>query len=104
MLGRLDTSTVLHRRSLVAKYPLWRKRTRDLYAHDFFYFHQFIEGGEKWVATLQTTMHYNCETNGQTPESILRMRQDEQPAAWALVNQEVRTPRADAAPVPVSVA
>ena len=73
--GRLDTSSICHRRSLLDKYGYWKTREEVGYAHDFYLFNQWKD--EKYVATEKCTMHYSTDFNEQSFESILNMVQDE---------------------------
>lgn len=68
--GRIDTSAVLHRRSLLKKYGYWKDRTEGGYAHDWEFVSRFAFT-ERFMFTCKPTMLYNTETNGQTYESIL---------------------------------
>jgi glycosyltransferase involved in cell wall biosynthesis len=77
-LGRIDTSCLLHRHELFCKYGMWKDRSPPEkggggYCHDWEIVSRWLQGGEEWAATLQPTLLYNCNTNGQTPESMANM-------------------------------
>lgn len=61
--GKLDTSCVLHRRSLIDQHGWWRDRVEAGYAHDWEFFSRWLE--RPWVATGKPTLLYNAETSGQ---------------------------------------
>lgn len=95
--GRLDTSCIVHRKSLFETYGMWKDRIQGGYSHDFELFNRWITAGEKWVPTLKCTQIYNCETNGQTPESILNMVMDDNHSATTTTVPETATAAAAAA-------
>ena len=64
---RLDTSAVLHRRELIDKHGAWKDRIEAGYAHDAEFFSRWVKAGEKWAATKQITMLYDCSVSGQDP-------------------------------------
>lgn len=61
--GTLDTSCVVHERSLINEHGPWKDRTEVGYAHDWEFFSRFLN--EPWVATRKPTLLYNAETSGQ---------------------------------------
>lgn len=63
--GNIDTSCILHLKSLVSKYGFWKNRTEANYYHDWEFVSRWVEGGEKWIATKRPTLVYNAETCGQ---------------------------------------
>lgn len=63
--GGIDTSCILHRKDLVAKYGKWLDRNKANYYHDWEFVSRWVAGGEKWVATRKPTLIYNAETCGQ---------------------------------------
>jgi GT2 family glycosyltransferase len=63
--GNIDTSCILHKKSLVAKYSGWKDRTEANYYHDWEFVSRWVKGAEKWVATKKPTLVYNVETCGQ---------------------------------------
>jgi len=64
--GKFDTSCLLHKKSLVAKYGWWKSREEcGSYAHDWLFVKPWVDAGEKCVATKQPTLIYNAETSGQ---------------------------------------
>jgi glycosyltransferase involved in cell wall biosynthesis len=66
--GALDTSCVIHKRSLLFTYGLWKDRHDAGYAHDYEFFSRW--SSEKYVATGQATMNYSTTYNEQSAESI----------------------------------
>lgn len=63
--GLVDTSCLLHEKSLVREYGFWRDRTEDGYQHDWRFVERWVNGGEKWAATMEPTLIYNVDTCGQ---------------------------------------
>lgn len=63
-LGHLDTSCVVHERSLLAERGYWRSREEDGYAHDFKFFER-IGADIDHVHTDRPTLLYNAESSGQ---------------------------------------
>jgi len=63
--GGIDTSCVLHRKSLATKYGMWKDRTDANYHHDWEFVSRWMKGGERWAATRKPTLLYNAETCGQ---------------------------------------
>lgn len=55
---RIDTSCILHKRSLLEKYGYWRKQSEVGYAHDFEFVSRWVQGNEPWAATHQPTLWY----------------------------------------------
>jgi glycosyltransferase involved in cell wall biosynthesis len=62
----IDTSCVIHRKELIAKYGWWKNRTEANYHHDWEFVSRWVVGGEKWVCTRKPTLLYNAESSGQT--------------------------------------
>lgn len=58
---RIDTSTFMHRFSLLRKYGYWRSHKDVGYAHDHELVSRWVKGGEKWAATESITMIYNMD-------------------------------------------
>ena len=54
---RIDTSAILHKRTLLEKYGYWRTQTEVGYAHDFELVSRWKD--EVWGATLLPTLVYN---------------------------------------------
>lgn len=73
--GQIDTSCVLHYRSLIRRYGWWKTRGEAGYAHDWEFFSRFVGGNEPVVATERPTVLYNADTSGQR-EWIRRVAQD----------------------------
>ena len=63
--GSVDTSCVVHHRSLVSKYGWWQNRDDAGYAHDWEFVRPWVENQEPWVATELATVIYGVETCGQ---------------------------------------
>src|SRR5579871_104809 len=61
----IDTSCVVHHKSLVEKYGFWKDRIEGGYAHDWEFISRWVKGGEKWACTKKPTLIYNAETSGQ---------------------------------------
>lgn len=60
--GGIDTSCVMHERSLIAEVGWWKDRAEAGYAHDWEFFSRFTQ---PYVATGKATVWYNLETSGQ---------------------------------------
>jgi glycosyltransferase involved in cell wall biosynthesis len=69
--GSLDTSCMFHKRDLIYQHGLWKNREDGGYAHDFEFFHRFVD--EKFVATKKATMNYFTEFNNQSYDSIRQL-------------------------------
>lgn len=63
--GGIDTSCVLHDRSLIDRYGPWKDRIQAGYAHDWEFFSRWVNAGETWACTKRPTVLYNAETCGQ---------------------------------------
>lgn len=61
-LFRIDTSTFMHKYSLLEKYGFWRHHDDVGYCHDFEIVSRWLNGDEKWMATEKVTMICNMET------------------------------------------
>jgi len=68
--GRVDTSSVLHKRDLIDKYGGWKSQFEVGYSNDWDLYRRWIPD-EPYVCTNKSTMVYNLEFNHQTYESIL---------------------------------
>lgn len=62
---RIDTSCVLHRKSLIAQSGWWRSRDEAGYAHDWEFLRCVIAAGTTWVCTRKPTLLYGIATSGQ---------------------------------------
>jgi glycosyltransferase involved in cell wall biosynthesis len=62
---RIDTSCVLHDRSLLARVGYWKNRTEAGYAHDWEFFSRFMAAGVQVACTRKPTLIYNAATSGQ---------------------------------------
>jgi len=69
--GRLDTSSVCHRTSLLKEYGMWKERVEVGYYHDWELFSRW--GDEAFLATNKATLIYNTDHNHQTYESIVAL-------------------------------
>jgi len=67
--GQIDTSCVVHKRSLIKRFGWWKSRDDAGYAHDWEFVRPWVECGVPWVATKTSTVIYNATTSGQ--ESFL---------------------------------
>jgi glycosyltransferase involved in cell wall biosynthesis len=63
--GSIDTSCILHRKSLIERYGGWKDRTAANYYHDWEFVSRWVQADEKWAATGKATLIYNYETCGQ---------------------------------------
>lgn len=63
--GSIDTSCILHRKSLVERYGGWKDRVNGTYYHDWDLVSRWVKADEKWVGTGKPTLIYNYETCGQ---------------------------------------
>ena len=61
-LAYIDTSCVVHRRSLISKYGGWKQRSEAGYGHDWELFSRWATT-EKSAVTLMPTMKYAVETS-----------------------------------------
>jgi hypothetical protein len=64
----IDTSCVLHRRSLVGRHGRqgwWRSREDAGYAHHWEFLERMLDGGGTWTCTRVPTLVYNVGTSGQ---------------------------------------
>ena len=62
---RIDTSCVLHEKSLIAQSGFWRSRQEVGYAHDWEFFRRVTRAASTWVCTRKPTVLYRAETSGQ---------------------------------------
>jgi glycosyltransferase involved in cell wall biosynthesis len=76
-LQGIDTSCVLHRRSLVGPHGWWRSREEAGYAHDWEFLRRMVDGGGTWVCTRAPTLVYHAGTSGQG--AFLRRRTEAPP-------------------------
>jgi glycosyltransferase involved in cell wall biosynthesis len=63
--GMIDTSCVIHHKSLIRKYGWWKDRTQGTYAHDWELFNRWLVNDERWACSHKATVDYNAETCGQ---------------------------------------
>jgi len=61
----IDTSCVIHRKSLIDKYGFWKDRVTGGYAHDWEFIGRWVNSKEKWACTKKPTVEYNADTSGQ---------------------------------------
>lgn len=64
--GSVDTSCLLHKKSLVSQFGWWRDREKAGYSHDWEFVNRWLEGGIRWTVTKQPTVIYNRHTSGQS--------------------------------------
>lgn len=64
-LGGIDTSCIIHRRTLIDRHGGWKDRSEGGYPHDWEIVSRWLAGGAKWEATMAPTLIYNAETSGQ---------------------------------------
>jgi len=64
-LGHIDTSCVVHHKSLFYKHGPWKNRIEANYWHDWELFSRWVAAKEPWVATKLPTLRYNAESSGQ---------------------------------------
>lgn len=77
---RIDTSTFMHKKSLLYKYGYWKSHKEAGYAHDWELVSRWVSGGEKWSATEKVTMIYNMETQSlNNPKVIYEVYNDQVP-------------------------
>lgn len=63
--GNIDTSCVLHEKTLIRKHGWWKNRQEEGYDHDWKFFNRWVVAKERWSATQKPTLIYNVETCGQ---------------------------------------
>jgi glycosyltransferase involved in cell wall biosynthesis len=73
--GRIDTSCVIHKTSLLYKYGYWKDRNEAGYAHDWEFFSRWKD--EKYSVTLNPTLNYYTDYNSQTYEELKDMYDDQ---------------------------
>jgi hypothetical protein len=61
----IDTSTIVHRRDLVARHGSWKER-QDEYAHDWELVSRWVAAGEPWACTRMATVDYGTSLNAQS--------------------------------------
>jgi glycosyltransferase involved in cell wall biosynthesis len=77
-LYRIDTSTFMHKKSLLEKYGYWKSHAEAGYSHDYEIVSRWVKGNEKWAATEEITMIYNMETGSQNnPKFIYEVYDDQ---------------------------
>lgn len=69
---QIDTSALLHRRSLLDHFGYWEHPDNVDWAHDWELVSRWQ--GEKWVATRRPTLHYNLESSHQTLDAVQAMK------------------------------
>ncbi len=75
---RIDTSTFMHKRSLLYKYGYWKSHKEAGYCHDWELVSRWLN--EKWSATGKVTMIYNMETQSlNNPKEIYEVYNDQIP-------------------------
>ena len=61
----IDTSTIVHRRALIARHGGWKDRRHD-YAHDWELVSRWVAAGEPWACTGTATVNYGTSENAQS--------------------------------------
>ncbi len=61
----IDTSCLLHRKALLARYGDWVDNATAGYHHDWELVSRWVDGGERWACTGRATLHYNPATSRQ---------------------------------------
>ncbi len=70
---QIDTSALVHRRSLLERHGYWRPPSDAGFAHDWELVSRWEN--EPWAASLQTTVIYNLETSSQNAATVRHIRQ-----------------------------
>jgi glycosyltransferase involved in cell wall biosynthesis len=70
---QIDTSALLHRRSLLERHGYWRPPADVGFAHDWELVSRWEN--EPWAASLQATVIYNLETSSQDAATVRHIRQ-----------------------------
>lgn len=63
--GKIDTSCLLHKRSMIQDFGFWKDRIEAGYAHDWEFVKPWVVANRPWAATFLATVIYNIETSGQ---------------------------------------
>jgi len=63
--GKVDTSCLLHRKSLIQRFGWWKDRNEGGYCHDWEFVKRWLDAGVRWAVTHLPTVIYNAETSGQ---------------------------------------
>lgn len=61
----IDSSCLLHDKSLIDHHGWWKSRDEVGYAHDWEFVSRMVHGGVRWAATRRPTLLYNAATSGQ---------------------------------------
>lgn len=88
--GRVDTSCVLHRKSLLERSEWWTSRDEAGYAHDWEFLRRVIDAGRTWVCTRKPTLLYNAETGGQK-KFLLRLCEEARAGRWPIRDPSFRS-------------
>lgn len=62
---KVDTSAVLHKKSLVERFGWWKNRDEVGYAHDWEFVSRWVAAGIRGNVTKMPTLRYNAESSGQ---------------------------------------
>lgn len=76
---RIDTSCILFRRGLLDRHGYWQDRLKACYWHDWEIVSRWVKANEPYKPTLQTTLMYNTDTNGQNGKQIYLAYPDQPP-------------------------
>lgn len=61
----IDSSCLLHQKSLIERHGWWKTREEAGYAHDWEFVSRMVDGGVRWTATRRPTLLYNAAGSGQ---------------------------------------
>jgi len=64
-LQGIDTSTIVHRRELIARHGGWKDRSEH-YWHDWELVSRWVTAGEPWACTRRATVRYGTAVNGMS--------------------------------------
>lgn len=73
--GRIDTSCVIHKTSLLYKYGYWKDRVEAGYAHDWEFFSRWVD--ELYSYTLTPSVNYSIDYNTQSYDELKNMYDDQ---------------------------
>ena len=73
--GRIDTSCVIHKTSLLYKYGYWKDRVEAGYAHDWEFFSRWVD--ELYSYTLTPSVNYSIDYNTQSYDELKNLYDDQ---------------------------
>jgi len=100
-LQGVDTSTIVHRRGLIASHGGWKDRSRR-YGHDWELVSRWLAAGEPWACTRRATVRYGTSVNGQAA-FVTALADHRAKAHDARVARDDRRRAADAAAIDPSL-